>query len=201
MLLARSLPNITTIVASPSRAGPPVIDTGTGMRVTRMPPIAPTDRRGDVGACRKEVHLADVELLLDAGGVGRIGHVETERGRARRVSSAAAPVTPDALATITTAPSVISGIVVVVVGGIVVVVVVVDVVVVLVVVGGMVVVVVVVVDDGGRRRGRRGDRGPNVHPASSTKSAAINDILWPIRSSCRVVAAQTSRAPTDPRRP
>ena len=66
------------------------------------------------------------------------------------VSSAAAPVTPDALATIATAPSVISGIVVVVVGGIVVVVVVVDVVVVvvLVVVGGMVVVVVVVVVDG-----------------------------------------------------
>jgi hypothetical protein len=100
---------------------------------------------------------------------------------------------PDALATITTAPSVISGTVVVVVGGIVVVVVVVDVVV-LVVVGGMVVVVVVVVV---------GEvvvvvlgavsAGPKVHPANSMKSAAITDNLWPIRPSCRVVAAQTSR--------
>ena len=38
LLLARSLPSITTIVASPSLAGPPVIDTGTGMRVTRCRP-------------------------------------------------------------------------------------------------------------------------------------------------------------------
>ena len=38
-LLARSWPSITTTVASPSAAGPPVIDTGTGIRVTTTPPI------------------------------------------------------------------------------------------------------------------------------------------------------------------
>ena len=38
--------------------------------VTTRPPITLTDRRGDVGAGRQVVHLADVESLLDAGRVG-----------------------------------------------------------------------------------------------------------------------------------
>ena len=48
------------------------------MRVTTTPPIDSTDRCRNVGTGGKVVHLADVEPLLDTGGVGRVGHVETE---------------------------------------------------------------------------------------------------------------------------
>src|SRR4051794_33865786 len=109
------------------------------------------------------------------------------------VSSAAAPVTPDALATIATAPSVINGMVVVVVGGSVVVVdvVVVDVVVVDVVVVGAVVVdvvlgVVVVVGT---------DGGPKVHPTSATAPSTVKISISrraSIRSSCPLARAHTS---------
>src|SRR5262245_8825364 len=109
------------------------------------------------------------------------------------VNSAAAPVTPDALATMATAPSVTNGMVVVVVGGSVVVVVVVVVDVVVVDVVGVVVddvevvvaSVVVVATDG----------GPNVHAASTSIIDAVemnSSRRANIRSSCPVGNSRTS---------
>src|SRR3954463_5241118 len=110
------------------------------------------------------------------------------------VSRAAAPVTPDAFATIATAPSVINGIVVVVVGGsvVVVVVVVVEVVVVAIVVVVVVDVdvvleVVVVVGTAG---------GPKVQLTNSTAHNTVEISISrraSIRSSCPLAHARTSR--------
>src|SRR4051794_15684675 len=140
LLLARSLPSITTTVASPSRAGPPVIETGTGIGVTATPPITrPIEVATSAPAGREDTLLtsrrSSTPAALVASPMWKPSAVNS------CVNRAAAPVTPDALETIATAPSVINGMVVVVVGGSVVVVVVVDVVVV-----GVVVVVVVDVD-------------------------------------------------------
>src|SRR3954470_16887881 len=108
------------------------------------------------------------------------------------VNRAAAPVTPDALETIATAPSVINGMVVVVVGGSVVVVVVVDVVVV-----GVVVVVVVDVDVVvGVVVVVATDGGPNVQPTSANAPNTVEISISrraSIRSSCPVGNAHTSR--------
>src|SRR6476469_4622319 len=110
------------------------------------------------------------------------------------VNNAAAPVTPEALATIATAPSAPNGIVVAVVGGsvVVVVVVVVDV----VVVGGSVVVVVVVDEDVvvGTVVVVAAFGGPNVQAASTTTDNTtdiVNSRRAHTRSSCRLPNART----------
>src|SRR3954451_2833337 len=112
------------------------------------------------------------------------------------VNSAAAPVTPDALETIATAPSVINGMVVVVVGGSVVVV---DVVVVDVDVVGAIVVVVVDVDVVVAVVVVVGtDGGPNVQPTRATALSTVEISISrraSIRSSCPVGNAKTSIPP------